>query len=107
MTRLYGRARRGERLHASALAEHWGKTTMISAIRLNGSTADMTIESPTNGDIFETYVREILLPTLGPGDLVIMDNLSAHKRVATRELIETVGAEVIFFTALLPRSQPH
>lgn len=76
MTRLRGRALRGKRLYASAPQSHWQTTTMICSMRLDGSTACMTIEGSTDTEVFRAYVRQVLCPTLRPGDLVIMDNLS-------------------------------
>ena len=80
LTRLRGRAPRGERVHASSPQGHWHTTTMISSIRLDGSTACMTIEGATDAEVFRAYVRRVLCPTLRKGDVVIMDNLSPHKR---------------------------
>lgn len=71
------------RVHASAPQGHWQTTTMISSIRLNGSTACMTLDGATDTEVFRTYVRHVLSPTLRPGDIVIMDNLSAHKSEPT------------------------
>ena len=79
---------------------------MISSIRLDGSTACMTIEGATNSEVFYQYVQKILLPTLNPGDIVVMDNLSAHKSSKTRELIESVGAEIRFLPAYTPDLNP-
>jgi transposase len=106
MTRLRGRAPRGQRLHASAPAGHWNTTTMICSMRLDGSTACMTIEGATDTDVFETYAAEVLCPTLRTGDLVVMDNLSPHKnqRVITR--IEQAGAKVLFLPAYSPDLNP-
>jgi hypothetical protein len=80
MTRLRGRAPRGQRLVASCPHGHWQTTTMISSVRLDGSSACMTIDGATNTEVFQAYVREILLPTLRAGDIVVMDNLGAHKK---------------------------
>ncbi len=82
MTRLRGRAPRGRRLLAKAPHGHWRTTTMISSVRLDGSTACMTIEGATDTAVFHAYVREILGPSLRPGDIVIMDNLGPHKKRA-------------------------
>ena len=90
MTRLRGRARRGERLHSAAPSGRWQTTTMISSIRYDGSTACMTIEGATNTEVFRAYVSEVLLPTLKAGDVVVMDNLSAHKNAQTVALIKGV-----------------
>ena len=88
MTRLRGRAPGGERLIDSAPHGHWCTTTIIGAVRLNGSTACMAVEGATDADIFREYVRCILVPTLHPGDIVVLDNLSAHKDQQTQDLVE-------------------
>ena len=106
MTRSRGRAPRGQRVRASAPAGHWQTTTMISSIRLNGSTAALTIEGTTDTEVFQAYVREVLCPTLRPGDIVIMDNLSPHKHAATLALIEQAGATVAFLPAYSPDLNP-
>ena len=106
MTRLYGRCQKSSRLHASAPCCRWTSTTMISSIRSDGSTACMTIEGAMNADIFYIYVRDFLLETLHPGDVVIMDNLSSHKNKRVLELIESVGAEVEFLPAYSPDLNP-
>ena len=106
MTRLCGRAPRGQRVHASAPAGHWQTTTMLAAIRLDGSTACMTIEGATDTEVFQSYVREVLCPTLRPGDLVVMDNLSPHKHDPTLRLIEQTGAAVRFLPACSPDLNP-
>ena len=91
---------------ASAPAGHWQTTTMLSSIRLDGSTACMTIEGATDTEVFQTYVREVLCPTLRPGDLVVMDNLSPHKHDPTLRLIEQTGAAVGFLPAYSPDLNP-
>jgi transposase len=106
MTRLRGRAPRGERLHASAPCGRWESTTMISSVRLDGSTACMTIEGATNTEVFRAYVKEILLPTLRVGDMVVMDNLGAHKNAETIALIESAGAEAVFLPPYSPDLNP-
>ena len=106
MTRLYGRCSKKTRLHAAAPCGRWRTTTMISSVRLDGSTACMTIEGATNSEIFYQYIKEILLPTLSPGDIVIMDNLSAHKNVRTLELMEAKGIQVRFLPAYSPDFNP-
>ena len=82
MTRRCGRAQRGQRVHASQPCGHWQTTTMLSSIRLDGSTACMTIEGATATEVFQSYVREVLGPTLRPGDLVIMDNLAPTNTIS-------------------------
>jgi hypothetical protein len=83
MTRLRGRSLRGERLVANCPHGRWQTTTMISSIRLDGSTACMTIDGPTDTEVFQAYVREVLCPSLRPHDIVVMDNLSPHKKPKT------------------------
>jgi transposase len=108
MTRLRGRAMRGKRLHASAPCGRWRSTTMIGAIRLDGDPLgmSMTIEGATDTDVFRAYVEGILCPKLHPGDIVIMDNLGAHKSPGTLALIQAAGAEVKFLPAYSPDFNP-
>lgn len=106
MTRLRGRAPRGRRLLAKAPHGHWRTTTMISSVRLDGSTACMTIEGATDTAVFQAYVREILSPSLRPGDIVIMDNLSPHKNDQTLALIAAAGATARFLPAYSPDLNP-
>lgn len=106
MTRLRGRSRRGQRVHASAPCGHWRTTTMISSIRPDGSTACMTIEVATDTEVFRTYVDAVLCPSLKPGDIVIMDNLSPHKSPPTLELITRLGADVMFLPPYSPDLNP-
>lgn len=106
MTRLRGRAPRGRRLHAAAPCGRWQSTTMISSVRLDGTTACMTIAGATDKEVFRTYVEKVLCPTLRPGDIVVMDNLAAHKNPATLALINEVGAEVRFLPAYSPDLNP-
>jgi transposase len=106
MTRLRGRAPRGRRLLAKAPHGHWRTTTMISSVRLDGRTACMTIEGATDTAVFQAYVREILGPSLQPGDIVIMDNLGPHKNEQTLALITAAGATVRFLPAYSPDLNP-
>ena len=106
MTRLRGRAPRGQRLVASCPHGHWQTTTMISSVRLDGSSACMTIDGATNTEVFQAYVREILVPTLRAGDIVIMDNLGAHKNDATLALIIAAGAQPRFLPPYSPDLNP-
>lgn len=106
LTRLRGRALRGERLVASCPHGHWRTTTMISSIRLDGSTACMTIDGATDTDVFRAYVREVLCPALRPGDVVVMDNLAPHKHPQTLALIAAARAEVRFLPAYSPDLNP-
>jgi len=106
MVRLYGWGPRGERLHAHAPAGHWNTTTMISSVRLDGTTACMTVKGAADTEVFRTYVQEFLLPTLRPGDVVVMDNLRAHKSAPTIALIQSAGAEVRFLPPYSPDLNP-
>ena len=106
MTRLYGRAKQGQRAVDNAPASHWCTTTMISSMRLDGSTACMVVDGATTTDIFKAYAEQILLPTLKAGDIVVLDNLSAHKNQAIREVIESAGAELWFLPPYSPDLNP-
>jgi len=106
MTRLRGRAPRGKRLYASAPQSHWYTTTMICSMRWDGSTACMAVDGATDTEVFRAYVQEVLCPTLRTGDVVIMDNLSPHKSTQTIELIQQVGAQVIFLPPYSPDLNP-
>ena len=106
MTRLRGRAPRGERGHDSAPAGHGCTTTMISSVRLDGTTACMTIEGSTTADVFQAYLQSVLVPTLRPGDVVVLDNLSAHKNPGTAARIVAAGASVRFLPPYSPDFNP-
>ena len=106
MTRLYGRAMAGQRAIDDTPSGHWCTTTMISSVRLDGSTDCMVVDGATNKDVFQAYVRHILLPTLKAGDVVVLDNLSAHKNKAIRDLIESVGAELWYLPPYSPDLNP-
>jgi transposase len=102
MARLYGRAKRGERCVAAVPHGHWKTTTFVAGLRLTGITAPMTIDGAMDGPAFLAWVEQMLAPTLAPGDIVIMDNLPAHKPAAVRAAIERCGAEL----RLLPPYSP-
>lgn len=106
MTRLYGRAFGGQRAVDTTPHGQWCTTTMISALRFDGSTADMVLEGATDGAAFLVYTREILAPKLRQGDIVVMDNLAAHKMPAVIEAIEASGAEVWFLPPYSPDFNP-
>ena len=96
MTRLRGRSRRGDRLVSKVPHGHWMTTTLIAALGVEGIRCSTVVNGAVNGDVFESFVEFVLAPELRPGDVVIMDNLSSHKRQRTRELIEAAGAELLF-----------
>jgi hypothetical protein len=110
MTRRYGRAPRGERVGEGTPAGHWRTLTLLSALSLQGVMAAMTVESPTDGDVFLAYVEQVLCPRLQPGQVVVMDNLPAHKVEGVRSRIEAVGAELLFLPPIrltsIPSSKP-
>ena len=102
MTRLYARATGGRRIREATPGGHWKILTILGAMSLRGMVATMTIEEPTDSDIFLAYVEHLLYPVLKPGHVVVMDNLSAHKAPAVREWIEKAGAEVLICRPILP-----
>lgn len=106
MTRLYGRAAKGERLVDAVPHGHWQTTTFIAALRSNGMTAPMVIDGAINGDLFCAYVEQVLVKELQAGDIVVLDNLSSHKRVEARRAIEAVGARVAFLPPYSPDLSP-
>ncbi|MEJ2649504.1 MAG: IS630 family transposase [Sedimentisphaerales bacterium] len=106
MTRLYGRARKGQRVVDDVPSGHWSTTTMISSMRLDGSTACMVVDGATNKDIFRAYVEHILLPTLKAGDIVVLDNLSAHKNKQVKDMLESAGAQLWFLPPYSPDLNP-
>jgi transposase len=106
MTRIYGRSFDGQRLVDATPQGHWCMTTMISALRVDGSTADLVLEGATDGLVFQTYAAQVLAPTLKLGDIVVMDNLAAHKMPAVVASIEATGAEVWFLPPYSPDLNP-
>ena len=106
MARSHGRCRRGERLRMGFPHGHRKTTTLVAGLRKTGMVAPMTLDGPINGDWFEVYVRHVLIPTLRPGDVVIMDNLSSHKRASVREMIEAAGARLMFLPPYSPDFNP-
>ena len=106
MTRLRGRAPIGERLLAKIPFGHWKTTTLIAALDSNGVRCSTVVDGAVNGDVFEAFVRQVLLPQLKPGDVVILDNLSSHRRVSIQALIESVGAELRFLPPYSPDLNP-
>ena len=106
MARRYGRSPRGTRCRASVPHGHWKTTTFVGALRLEGMTAPMVLGGAMYGVAFLAYVKQVLVPTLKPGDIVIMDNLPAHKPTAVRQAIEKVGAELRFLPPYSPDFNP-
>jgi transposase len=106
MARLYGRARRGERCRAPIPHGHWKTTTLTAGLRNGGLTAPMLLDGPMNGAAFRAYVAEVLAPTLAPGDIVVMDNLPAHKGAHIRATIEARGASLLYLPPYSPDFNP-
>ncbi len=106
MTRLRGRSKRGQRLLDKSPHGHWKTTTLIAALGSVGVRCSMVIDGAVNGDLFEAFVEQVLLPTLRHGDVVVLDNLSSYKRPRVRALIESVGAELLFLPPYLPDFNP-
>ncbi len=106
MARRYGRAPRGERLRAAIPHGHWKTTTFVAGLRITGMTAPLVFDGPINAQVFEAYVEQFLAPTLRPGDIVIMDNLSSHKGSKVRELIEAAGASLRYLPPYSPDFNP-
>jgi transposase len=106
MTRLRGRSRRGDRLLSKVPHGHWQTTTLIAALGIDGIRCSTVVDGAVNSDIFEAFVEFVLVPELCPGDIVVMDNLSSHKRARTRQLIEAAGAELVFLPPYSPDLNP-
>ncbi len=106
MTRLRGRAPRGQRLVDKTPHGHWKTTTLIAALGIQGMLCSTVVDGAVNGDVFEAFVEQVLVPQLKPGDIVIMDNLSSHKRARIRELIEARQAELMYLPPYSPDLNP-
>ena len=106
MTRLRGRAPRGQRLVAAAPHGHWKTTTFVGALRNDGLVAPGVFEGAINGRSFLAYVRQVLVPVLRPDDIVVMDNLSSHKVAGVRAAIEAAGAQLCYLPPYSPDLNP-
>jgi transposase len=106
LARLFGWAPRGTRSRGTVPRNYGKNLSVCAALSLTGITAVMTIEGAIDGLAFEQYVERILVPTLTPRQIVLMDNLSVHKRVAVRQAIEAVGARVVFLPSYSPDFNP-
>jgi transposase len=106
MTRHYGRAPKGRRCIASAPLGHWETTTFVAALRHRELTAPMLTDGPMDGEVFLAYVRHFLCPTLRPGDVVVLDNLSSHKVDGVRQAITAVGASLRYLPPYSPDLNP-
>ena len=106
MTRLYGRAPKGRRLLAKAPFGHWKTTTFVAALRRGGLGAPMVLDGPMTGQAFLAYVEQVLIPTLQPGDIVVMDNLPAHKIAPVRAAIAKAKAQFFLLPPYSPDMNP-
>jgi len=106
MSRAYGRAPRGQRVREAIPAGHWRTLTVLGALTCDGLLATMTIESATDAEVFLAYVEQVLAPKLRPWQVVVMDNLSAHKVAGVREIIEAAGARLVYLPPYSPDFNP-
>ena len=106
MARVRGRAPRGQRLRAAVPHGHWKTTTFVAGLRQDGIIAPFVLDGPINRHSFETYVARVLVAAQGPGDVVIMDNLSSHKGPRVREMIEAASANLRYLPPYSPDFNP-
>jgi transposase len=106
MTRSYGGALNGARVDEAVPAGRWRTLTVLGAVSVSGWVATMSIEAPTDGDVFLAYLEHVLCPQLKPGQLVVMDNLGAHKVDGVRQLIEQAGAALCYLPPYSPDFNP-
>lgn len=106
MARSHGRCQRGERLRMGVPHGHWKTTTLVAGLRMGGFAAPFVLDGPIDRAAFETYVAKVLVPELGAGDIVIMDNLSSHKGPRVREMIEAAGASLLYLPPYSPDFNP-
>lgn len=106
LVRRYGRSRRGQRLVDTTPHGHWQTTTFVAALRHDGLTAPMVVDGAMNGPTFLAYVQQVLVPTLHTGDVVVMDNLSAHKGPAVQAALIAAGAIPLYLPPYSPDLNP-
>ena len=106
LLRRYGRSLRGTRLHDHTPCGHWETHTVIAALRPEGLTAPAVFDGPIDNASFRAYVEQVLVPTLRPGDVVVLDNLAVHKQPEVRAAIEAVGAQIRFLPPYSPDFNP-
>ena len=106
MVRLYGRAPKGQRVIGKQPWGHWKTTTFVAGLRIGELSAPFLLDGAMNREAFETYVEKVLAPTLSDGDVVIMDNLAAHKGSKVRQLIERAGARLLLLPPYSPDLNP-
>lgn len=106
MHRLYARAPKGQRAHGEAPRNRGKNTTVLGALSFEGVQAVMTLEGATDRLAFEAFIEQVLLPTLMPGQIVVLDNLSAHKSKTAQEMVEGKGCQWVFLPAYSPDCNP-
>jgi transposase len=106
MTRLYGRSLKGKRCYDKAPDGRWETVTVLSSIRLEGETESVMFEGAVDRKMFDAYIEQILGPSLRPGDIVVMDNLAAHKSRAAQDFVESRSARYLFLPAYSPDLNP-
>ena len=106
MTRLYARAKKGKRALDYTPHGHWSTTTLVAALTVQGAIAPMVLDGPMDRICFEAYVEQVLIPTLGPGTIVVMDNLAAHKSSAIVQRLHAVGAQLWYLPSYSPDFNP-
>jgi transposase len=106
MARTHGRTPRGQRLRAAIPHGHRITTTFVAGLRTTGMFAPMVLDGPINGEFFQAYIDQVLIPELRPGDIVVMDNLGSHKGAGVREAIEAVGASLLYLPPYSPDFNP-
>ena len=106
MSRLYGRSPVGQRLDGAVPYGHWQTTTFLAGLRHDGITAPLVLDGPINGESFLAYVEQFLVPTLRPGDIVLLDNLTSHKVAGVAEAIAAAGATVRYLPPYSPDLNP-
>jgi transposase len=106
MTRRYGRAPRGTRVIGSVPQNYGQNVTMLGTLGAQGIQAVMTVEGATDAEVFRTYVKRVLGPTLRPGDIVVMDNLRAHKAVGVQQALARRGARLLYLPPYSPDLSP-
>lgn len=106
MARLRGWAAKGARCRAAIPHGHWKTTTFTAGLRLSGLAAPMLLDGPMHGAAFKAYVAQVLVPELTPGDIVVMDNLPAHKVAGVRQAIEAAGATLLYLPPYSPDFNP-
>ena len=106
MARRYGRSPKGTRLVAAVPKGHWKTTTCIAGLRADGVIAPLVLDGPMTGDAFRAYIEQFLAPALEPGDVVVLDNLAAHKVGGVREAIAAAGAHILYLPPYSPDMNP-